>query len=101
MTDKPQEKAFEISDNKGFHMTFENGWTVSVQLGAGNYADNYHLPFEYFKKVNSATSNKAEFWSWNKDRSKKYPKEPKGYLTVEEVWKLMAIVRRKKNEQKK
>ena len=23
-------------------MTFENGWTVSVQFGGGNYCDNYN-----------------------------------------------------------
>jgi len=28
-------------------MTFANGWTVSVQWGAGNYCQNYHaLPSE-------------------------------------------------------
>lgn len=26
--------------NTGFQMTFENGWTVSVQLGRGNYCSN-------------------------------------------------------------
>lgn len=37
-------KAFEISNDlnqnpKGFHMRFANGWTVSVQWGAHNYAN--------------------------------------------------------------
>lgn len=32
---------FRICGNKGFHVTFENGWTVSVQFGAGSYCDNY------------------------------------------------------------
>jgi len=32
---------FKITDSKGFHITLENGWTVSVQFGPGNYADNY------------------------------------------------------------
>lgn len=26
--------------NKGFHITFENGCTVSVQFGVGNYCEN-------------------------------------------------------------
>lgn len=30
----------EINDNKGFQITFENGWTVSVQIGTMNYCDN-------------------------------------------------------------
>jgi hypothetical protein len=34
---------FKISDNKGFQITFDNGYTVSVQFGAGNYSNNYDL----------------------------------------------------------
>ena len=36
-------KKFISTNRKGFHMTFENGLTVSVQWGAGNYCDNYGL----------------------------------------------------------
>ena len=32
---------FRITDGKGFGLTFENGWTVSVQWGWGNYCDNF------------------------------------------------------------
>lgn len=32
---------FRIIDRKGFHITFENGFTVSVQFGPANYCDNY------------------------------------------------------------
>jgi len=32
---------FAITRGKGFHVSFENGWTVSVQFGGGNYCDNY------------------------------------------------------------
>lgn len=35
---------FNISARKGFHITFENGWTVSVQFGYGNYGSNYDWP---------------------------------------------------------
>lgn len=31
---------FRITSNKGFHVTFANGWTVSVQFGPGNYCEN-------------------------------------------------------------
>ena len=34
---------FEVTTGKGFHVTFENGWTVSVQFGPGNFCDNYHM----------------------------------------------------------
>lgn len=32
---------FRITDSKGFSITFDNGWTISVQFGRGNYSDNY------------------------------------------------------------
>ena len=31
---------FNISGKKGFQMTFDNGWTASVQFGPGSYCDN-------------------------------------------------------------
>lgn len=31
---------FSISQGKGFKITFENGWTISVQFGLYNYCDN-------------------------------------------------------------
>lgn len=33
-----------ITDGKGFGMSFDNGWAVSVQFGYGSYADNYDGP---------------------------------------------------------
>ena len=32
---------FRITGKKGFQITFENEYTVSVQFGPGNYCDNY------------------------------------------------------------
>lgn len=34
---------FETSAQKGFRITFENGWTASVQFGPGNYCGNHHI----------------------------------------------------------
>lgn len=31
---------FRVTGRKGFHVTFENGWTVSVQFGVFNYCAN-------------------------------------------------------------
>lgn len=33
----PLEIGFRITRGEGFQITFENGWTVSVQFGYGNY----------------------------------------------------------------
>jgi hypothetical protein len=35
---------FKITGRRGFHVTFDNGWTVSVQFGGGNYCANYNEP---------------------------------------------------------
>lgn len=34
-------KKFNSTMRKGFNMTFENGLTISVQWGAGNYCENH------------------------------------------------------------
>jgi hypothetical protein len=33
---------FATTRNKGFHITFDNGWTVSVQFGPGNYCEHHY-----------------------------------------------------------
>jgi hypothetical protein len=42
---RAKEPGFAITDGKGFHITFANGWTVSVQIGPGNYCGNYDRSF--------------------------------------------------------
>ena len=32
---------FAITRGKGFHIKFENGYTLSCQIGRGNYCQNY------------------------------------------------------------
>ncbi len=33
-------KGFRICQGKGFHIVFDNGWGLSVQIGTGNYCEN-------------------------------------------------------------
>ena len=42
---------FSISDNKGFQISFNNGYIVSVQFGGGNYCSNRDLPIEDYGKA--------------------------------------------------
>lgn len=57
-------KKFVSTMRKGFHITFENGLTASVQWGAGNYCDN-HFPddmdFSCSKDARSDTAEVAVF----------------------------------------
>ena len=57
---------FRITRTKGFHMTFKNGWTISVQFGSGNYCENKMKPYNYGKNED-ATSEDAEIAIWDKD----------------------------------
>lgn len=46
----------QTSYNNGFTMTFENGWTISVQFGMANYAT-----------IVDGVSISAEIAIWDKD----------------------------------
>lgn len=63
---------FNIFMGKGFAMTFENGHTVSVQFGPGNYCDkssihNYDEPAKVAAAHGSWESTTAEVASWGPD----------------------------------
>ena len=58
----PKNPGFAICDRKGFHVTFENGWTISVQFGRGNYCDNYNHDGAYGDAV--PPSGTAEVAAW-------------------------------------
>ena len=60
-------KKFVSTMNKGFHMTFANGLTVSVQWGAGNYCDNHFPANADFSFSKPAESDTAEVAVWDKD----------------------------------
>lgn len=91
---------FAITGGKGFHVTFKNGWTISVQFGPGNYSDNYHLDFTSFydKQPGVLRSSTAEIACWGPDGAMRefsdgeYPDTVKGRVTPEEVLALMADI---------
>ena len=63
---------FKITNGKGFHITFPNGVTVSVQFGVANYCANYptliltDITSESIKQA-EAGSHDAEIAIWDKD----------------------------------
>ena len=80
---------FRITQNKGFQMTFENGCTISVQFGYGNYCDNNNHPDGYYffngkTMVESSDAEIAiilpngEFYDFGNDLVK-------GYCSADEV----------------
>lgn len=61
----------KITDGKGFHITFDNGWTVSVQFGPANYCGNYDMEIsrEGDKKAGEKGSQTAEIAAWDKNHN--------------------------------
>ena len=64
--------------NKGFQTTFENGWTVSVQFGRGNYCENR---WDEFNTGDTECAN-AECARWFGDNDMD---EPTGWQTADQV----------------
>jgi len=89
---------FKSNQNKGFSMTFDNGYTVSVQWGPHNYcehhnrmigADDGRSAFDPMKQANGMwPANDAEVAAWDQDE--KWVKlsnndDVIGHQTTEEV----------------
>lgn len=81
---------FNITQRKGFHMTFENGYTVSVQFGYGNYSANRY-DCKYGEDV--PPSKTAEFAAWDANNNwVRFDGENDdviGYITADEVLRRM------------
>jgi len=59
---------FGITHDKGFHITFANGVTLSTQFGAGNYCDNRNYdPDSYKRSIEDTFCGNAEIAIWDKD----------------------------------
>lgn len=62
---------FSITGGRGFHITFENGYTVSVQFGTGNYRTGRDItlfPSEALqRKLGEEGSTDAECAVWGPD----------------------------------
>jgi hypothetical protein len=98
---------FSITGARGFHMTFPNDWTVSVQWGPGNYCDNrdleidgprYMAPVDAAMRHGSWDSTTAEVAAWpgrGDDQDKWYSFDGdtvKGYMTASEVLAFMTTI---------
>ena len=63
---------FASTENKGFQITFSNGYTISCQFGASNYCANYgrHLDpdYQYLEEMQKRihTCENCEIAIWKK-----------------------------------
>ena len=82
---------FAITHAKGFHMTFANGWTVSVQFGHRNYCDNRDVGGVLLP---ARPSKNAEIAAWSKE-GKWYDfgnDTVKGYVDANDVLEFMNMI---------
>lgn len=86
-------EGFKITQGKGFHIEFKNGWVVSVQFGFGNYCEN-RMEQDNKEDNKGMSCSNAEVWAWKEKQN--YPKDPKGWLSPEEVLKFINKISKKK-----
>lgn len=88
---------FRITSNKGFHITFENGYTISVQFGPGNYCENYDREISLYSEEECGKSGSidAECAVFGKNQHlinvplEGWDDTVKGYMKPKEVLELM------------
>ena len=79
---------FSITGHKGFHLTFDNDWRVSVQFGPGNYCRRYNDKYCSPKNSDSWISSNAEIAVWHDSDGEMIMLERyvvRGYTTADEV----------------
>ncbi len=91
---------FVSTRNHGFQMTFDNGITISVQFGQGNYCERKNLQGSYRGDMDAATpiimSENAEIAIWHKDSDTWFQFESdqvKGWVTTNEVAEWISIIK--------
>jgi hypothetical protein len=82
---------FGIFSGKGFHMTFENGYTASVQFGPGNYCEHHNNGSTYDapRKTDTWESMDAEIAAWNEEGVWTLPDQVDGYKSPADVLRFL------------
>lgn len=81
---------FRINDNKGFSVTFPNGYTVSVQFGPGNYSSNRMETYDTaMNKPQSAALAETALISPSGDFVAYKDNDVQGYQSVSDVLELL------------
>ena len=86
---------FKITRNKGFHIDLPNGWTVSVQFGAGNYSSNRNAEFDAEKNADVWKSKTAEIACFPTEKGGEWysfgDDEVKGWVTSTEFMEWLEV----------
>lgn len=84
----------KITQSKGFQITFANGWTVSVQFGAGNYCERRNADFGAPRTCDQWESSDAEIAAWDANGTLFHfdHDDVKGYMNANEVAKFISKI---------
>lgn len=83
---------FSTTGKNGFHITFSNGYTVSVQWSCGNYCANRNNTSTYLEGIKSPN---AEVAAWDADGTWYVfdnGDTVKGYQTPEQAAEFIGII---------
>lgn len=85
-----------ITDGKGVQFTFDNGITISIQIGGGNYCNNYNFPIgEITRDRPLPPSGTAEIAVWDETDAwfDLDGDQVAGYIAVSRVLDFVAYLR--------
>jgi hypothetical protein len=88
--------SMRITDGKGVHFTLDNGLTISIQIGRGNYCQNYDFPsYEIGSKNPLPASETAEIAVWANDDAMIDIQDEciKAYVPVDSVLRYVEFLR--------
>ena len=79
-------QSIKTTSLNGFHISFSNGWTASIQWNPGSYCDNYN---KFGQRGQALESSTVEVACWPKDGKLTdiwdHGDSVKGYMPVEEI----------------
>ena len=94
---------FSNSEGRGFHLTFNNDWTISVQFSGGHYCDNKEESYDWARNraMNSMPvhSSDAEIAVWRKGDGLIWLQSDtvRGWTTTDEVAQVIHKLRTAKS----
>jgi hypothetical protein len=81
-----------LTNGRGFHLNFPNGVTLSVQIGAGNYADNYNHSFSDEGPLPPSGLAEIAVWPTSGDMVNINGDSVAGYVPIEDVLSMVPML---------
>jgi hypothetical protein len=82
---------FVATLNKGFQMTFENGFTISVQFGLGNYCQHKNNPVA--DAIHESKDAEVMVWNSEGETIKINGTDVNGWCNTNQVAEIMQYVK--------